>query len=95
MSMKYLKSNNAITREEGSEVLLFEHGEEGNAKISLLNKTAYAVWNLCDGNNNIEDIIAIFSQKFTEVDAQKIEADIKGFIERMVDRGWLEPASDS
>lgn len=95
MSMKYLKSNNAITREEGSEVLLFEHGEEGNAKISLLNKTAYAVWDLCDGNNNIEDIIAIFSQKFTEVDAQKIESDIKGFIERMVDRGWLEPASDS
>lgn len=95
MSMKYLKCNNAITREEDGEVLLFEHGEEGNAKISLLNRTAYAVWDLCDGNNNVKDIVAIFSQKFTEVDAKKIESDIMGFIERMVARGWLEPASDS
>ena len=95
MSMKYLKCNNAITREEDGEVLLFEHGEEGNAKISLLNKTAYAIWDLCDGNNNTEDIVVIFSQKFTEIDVKKIESDILGFIERMVARGWLESASDN
>lgn len=93
--MKYLKCNNVITREEDGEVLLFEHGEEGNAKISLLNKTAYAIWDLCDGNNSIEDIVAIFSQKFTDVDVQKIESDIMSFIDRMVTRGWLKPASNN
>lgn len=95
MATKYLQCNKAITREEDGEVLLFEHGEEGNAKISLLNKTAYAIWNLCDGNNSVDDIIATFSQKFTDIDTQKIESDVLGFIERMVARGWLEAAADN
>ena len=93
MATRYLQCNNAITREEDGEVLLFEHGEEGNAKISLLNKTAYAIWNLCDGNNSVDDIVAVFSQKFTDIDVKKIETDILGFIERMVARGWLEVAA--
>ena len=90
MANKYSQCTQAITREEDGEVLHFEHGEEGNAKISLLNKTAYAIWDLCDGNNSIDDIVAIFSQKFSEIDSRKIESDINGFIERMVARGWLE-----
>lgn len=93
MATKYFQCNNAITREEDGEVLLFEHGEEGNAKISLLNKTAYAIWDLCDGNNSVDDIVAVFSQKFTDIDLKKIETDILGFIERMVARGWLEAAT--
>ena len=36
MANKYSQCTQAITREEDGEVLLFEHGEEGNAKISLL-----------------------------------------------------------
>lgn len=95
MATKYLQCNKAITREEDGEVLLFEHGEEGNAKISLLNKTAYAIWSLCDGNNSVDDIVAAFSQKFTDIDAHRIESDILGFIERMVARGWLEVASEN
>ncbi len=93
MATKYLQCNNAITREEDGEVLLFEHGEEGNAKISLLNKTAYAIWDLCDGNNSVDDIVAVFSEKFTDIDVKKIETDILRFIERMVVRGWLEVAA--
>lgn len=95
MATKYLQCNKAITREEDGEVLLFEHGEEGNAKISLLNKTAYAIWDLCDGNNSVDNIVTVFSQKFTDIDTQKIESDILGFIERMVARGWLEAAADN
>lgn len=95
MATKYLQCNKAITREEDGEVLLFEHGEEGNAKISLLNKTAYAIWNLCDGNNSVDNIVTVFSQKFTDIDTQKVESDILGFIERMVARGWLEAAADN
>ena len=93
MATKYIQCNNAIVREEDGEVLLFLHGEEGNAKISLLNKTAYAIWDLCNGNNSVDDIVAIFSQKFTDVDVKKIETDILRFIERMVARGWLEVAT--
>lgn len=92
MSEKYLQCQNVITRDEDGEVLLFEHGKEGNVKISLLNKTAYAIWDLCDGNNNVDDIVAIFSQKFEDIDVKKIETDINGFIQRMVARGWLEAA---
>ena len=95
MATKYLQCNKAITREGDGEVLLFEHGEEGNAKISLLNKTAYAIWNLCDGNNSVDNIVTVFSQKFTDIDTQKVESDILGFIERMVARGWLEAAADN
>ena len=94
MATKYIQSNKATAREEDGEVLLFEHCEEGNAKISLLNKTAYAIWNLCDGNNSVDDIIVLFSQKFTDVDIQIIETDILRFIERMVMRGWLEIATE-
>ncbi len=95
MATKYLQCNKTIAREEDGEVLLFEHGKEGNAKISLLNKTAYAIWDLCDGNNNIDDIVAVFSQKFTDIDTSKIKSDILGFIERMVARGWLEAVDDN
>ncbi len=87
--MKYIKNFNAITREEDEDILLFEHCEEGNAKISLLNKTAYVIWELCDGNNSVEEIINLFSKKFKEQSFEKIKSEITDFIERMVVRNWL------
>ena len=94
MAIKYLQCSNAIAREEEGEVLLFEHREEGNAKISLLNSTAYAIWDLCNGENTLDDITTIFVEKFSNVKAEKIESDIKVFIDKMVERGWLEIEND-
>ncbi|MDR0553416.1 MAG: PqqD family protein [Treponema sp.] len=89
MALVYCKNNAAIAREEDGEVLLFEHQEEGNAKISLLNKTAYAIWDLCDGKNSVDDIVSFFWKKFAAVDTEKVKTDIMGFIDRMAGRGWL------
>lgn len=47
------------------------------------------IWELCDGNNSVEEIINLFSKKFKEQSFEKIKSEITDFIERMVARNWL------
>lgn len=89
--MIYKKCESAIMREEDSEAILFEHGSDGDAKISLLNSTAYVIWSMCDGELLANEIVNSFINKFPNLDKEQITKDIYVFFDKMVARGWLEP----
>ncbi len=66
------KHSNVIAREiEGETVLLNE--EKG--EIHQLNQTASFIWQCCNGNNSIDDIIHLLNDKF-QTETINIESDV-------------------
>jgi coenzyme PQQ biosynthesis protein PqqD len=49
-----------------------------------LNETGALIWELCDGERTISDIIEILSQQYPESGAQ-IETDVKDLITRLIE----------
>lgn len=54
-----------------------------------LNETGALIWNLCDGNRSISEIIALLSSYYPENSAQ-IELDVIALIKRLVDQNIAE-----
>lgn len=63
-------------------VLLYPEG------MVQLNQTSGEILNLCDGKNNINNIILILASKFN-IKATEIEDDIIEFIEESLNKKWV------
>ena len=68
----------------GDEVMLHD---SANEKIHVLNHSAYAIWELCNGENTLEDICAQMSTMYPSAGPDliaDIQATIEGLKERML-----------
>ena len=54
-----------------------------------LNETGALIWELCDGERTISDIIEILSQQYPESGAQ-IETDVKDLIPQLIEHNIAE-----
>ena len=54
-----------------------------------LNETGALIWELCDGERTISDIIEILSQQYPESGAQ-IETDVKDLIAQLIEHNIAE-----
>jgi pyrroloquinoline quinone biosynthesis protein D len=61
-------------------VLLYPEG------MVQLNQSAGEILNLCDGNNNVEDINTILCKKF---EIEDLTQDINAFLEEAKNRNWI------
>ena len=62
--------------------------EDGLA-THILNKTAAFIWELCDGKNGIDNIVASVLEKF-EVPEEEAKADINEIIDELLQLGILK-----
>lgn len=75
-----------IWRKMGAEAVLFN---PGNNETYMLNPTAAAIWELCDGAHNIEDISHAVTERF-DVGNAEILQDIVEFIAQGKRDGYLK-----
>lgn len=85
------KNANANYVEEGEEAFVYciRDNPEDEDNIIFLNKTGRVIWNLCDGTRSAEDIVEMFSEKFTTVSKETLQKEIGEFIGQLVDKGLL------
>jgi len=72
--------------EMGDETLLYN---SENDKVSMLNKTAAAVWELCDGRHTIEEIAAEITQRLDPPEGRDVKSDVEAAIEKFREDGIL------
>jgi pyrroloquinoline quinone biosynthesis protein D len=57
--------------------------------LLLLNDTALALWELCDGTNTVDEMVAAVVQLF-QADAREVRQDVVRTIDRLHDVGAVE-----
>ena len=72
--------------EMGDETLLYN---AENDKVSMLNKTAAAVWELCDGKHTIEEIAAEITESLGPPEGRDVKSDVEAAIEKFREDGIL------
>lgn len=72
-------------RESGDETILLD---KGNRKVHVLNETALALWQLCDGETTVEEMLTAASGLFDASRAQ-LQRDVIGALSAMQDRGII------
>jgi hypothetical protein len=75
---------------ESGEIALLGSDEK---QLILLNAVGAAVWDLCDGSLSQEAIIAELRAHFSKVPGEQIGADVKQFVERLVELQVLNRAT--
>lgn len=74
-----------ICRPEGASVLLFDPST-GNIKVA--NDTGYLIWQWCDGQRSLAEILGLLMDSYPEVPPEQLELDLRSFFEDL-DRDGL------
>jgi hypothetical protein len=80
-----IKSPDVIIREDEKEALLF-HPANGN--MICINRTGMLVWELSDGSNTVDDMIAKITEIY-EVPGETAEKDCLSYLKELEDSGFL------
>jgi coenzyme PQQ biosynthesis protein PqqD len=67
------------------EVLLFHPGQ---TRILYCNQTASLIWQLCDGERTVQEIIALLAQAYPDA-ASDIAQDIESTLQMLEDHGAI------
>ncbi len=81
-----LKNQHVIARKIDNEILLLN---EENSEIHQLNQTATLIWEFCNGENTIDDIIEALAGTYN-VESTKLSDDVDSIINSLKDLGLLE-----
>lgn len=78
------RSSSVVTRKTGSKFILVPVADNiaDMDSVYTLNETAYFIWKLIDGENNIEDIIDAVIREY-DVSRETASADVSDFIIEM------------
>ena len=68
------------------ELLLFHPAQE---KVFYCNETAALIWQLCDGQKTVTEIVALLSEAFPEA-ASEIEEDVETTLRALHEHGAIE-----
>jgi hypothetical protein len=78
--------DNIIWRRIGDDIVVIS--DDGVA-THVLNKTAAFIWELCDGKNGIDEIVASLLEKY-EVSEEEVKADVREIIDKLVNLNILQ-----
>lgn len=70
----------------GNELLLF-HPEQGT--VLYCNETAALIWQLCDGQRTVEEIVALLAEAYPEA-ADAIAGDVAATLREFEEHGAVE-----
>ena len=83
-----LRQNPRITcREIDGETMLYDPSSES---IHVLNPAAAVIWQLCDGEHNVEAIVAALGRTFAGTEAADLRADVAETLRTFHALGLLE-----
>ena len=71
----------------GNETLLYN---SENDKVTVLNKTAAAVWELCDGKHTLAHITEKVRESFSPPDDCDVAGDVEAAIQKLKEDGILK-----
>jgi len=80
------RSDHVVSRPLGGKVVLYN---PDSREVSVLNATAAAVWELCDGNTPVADAVARLKGRFRIAEARDVEADVATVLRTLSRRGLL------
>ncbi|RKY67163.1 MAG: hypothetical protein DRQ02_07715 [Candidatus Latescibacterota bacterium] len=86
-----LRSENIVFRDIEGEGILYQVEQ---AKVHVLNGTAYAIWKQCDGKHTIEQIAKELTKTF-QVDEQTALEDVKKSVQEFRNLKLLQDREDS
>jgi hypothetical protein len=82
--------DSVLSKALGNETLLY--WADGKA-IHVLNCTAHRIWELCDGQNSVQEMEKVIRTEFQLPDSQvDIAGDIERSLQMFVEAGLLEPS---
>jgi len=89
MDLESKPCRNAALRAEtmDDELLLYD---PSGTRIIQLNGTAALIWQLCDGQRKVEEIVALLQAAYPEA-AEVIALDVPELLDRWAEAGCLEP----
>jgi hypothetical protein len=58
-------------------------------QIRVLNQTGFFVWQLCDGNHDLNTIVSNVLESFDAVPEDKVFQQVQGFIDEMAAAGFI------
>jgi hypothetical protein len=87
---RVIQTTDVISRRVGDEIVLIK--DDGQA-THVLNKTAAAIWELCNGEYNLDEIADRLCERF-DVSFKEIRADIEEIIDRLMEVGVLVQSGD-
>lgn len=83
------RSAAALTEQVGEETLITSRGGEA---IHVLNGTAGAIWQLCDGRHTTAEIAAEVATRFAAPAGIDVLGDVQRILAALQVKGLLEPA---
>jgi hypothetical protein len=69
----------------GDEIMLYD---SDNEKIHVLNHSAYAIWQLCNGENSLADMCKQLAVRYADSSLDLID-DIQSTIDEFIQKGLL------
>lgn len=78
--------DNIVCRPEEDGAFLL-NPDTGN--ISYINRTALEVYRLIDGQKDLGAILAIFNQRYPEIEAEQLEADIAAIFDSFLENQFI------
>lgn len=89
---KPLRAERLAYKTIGSETIILD--SKGNQEVHQLNEVAGFVWNLCDGNNDVESISDQVCLEF-EVKKEEALSDVQSLLKEFSAKSLLEPGRES
>jgi hypothetical protein len=75
-----------VSRPLGAKVVLYNPDVR---EVSVLNATAATVWDLCDGQTPLADVITRLRARFHIAESRDVEADVTTVLHTLARRGLL------
>jgi len=91
MNSKIVKNPEFVFREDRNEAIVsrFSEADDGNDQVYFINNTGRAIWEMCDGNNTLNDIVQKFAIHFPKVAVDELRIDISTYINDMIEKRVL------
>jgi hypothetical protein len=87
VSYHYIQNPDVVLREEETEGGLLFNPDTND--VVVLNTTGLFIWNLCDGNRGIPNILEALRRDFDDVPEDQVDDHVQGFITHLINRGFL------
>jgi hypothetical protein len=85
--VKYVTNPDIIIREEDHDGALLFNPDTNDVKV--INSTGSFIWRICQEERMLSDIIDAVKDNFEQVPSEKIEIEVKDFIEALVETEFI------
>jgi hypothetical protein len=87
INSRYIQNPDIILREEDEDGGLLFNPDTGQVKV--VNSTGLFIWKQFATSNDLETVVSAIKANYEDVPDQEVVKDISGFLELMVEKGFI------